>query len=154
MVNLSEDLSRALESDCASSLSEIIARNRQEDFDAFQDLLATDADVNQEYLAKAVYALGRWGNPAAVDSILRSLDSLNELGRISAVDALGRLGTEAALSGVMDCANDDSPQVRKFAAIALKSFNNSVARAKLQEMISQEPIDFVRQQAAKSANSN
>lgn len=154
MAQISEKILQAIDSDCADSLSQIIKEKRQEDFEALQEFLSPEALVKPEYRTRALYALGRWGNPTVVEGIHRLLPTLDEAGRISAVDALGRLGTEEALTDILDCVNDSSPQVRKFAVHALRKINTSTARAKLQEVATQESIDYIREQATKYLESN
>ena len=154
MVRSSEKLLKALESDCADSLSQIVKEKRQEDFEALQEYLSPEASVKPEYRTRALYALGRWGNPKVVEGIHRLLPTLDEAGRISAVDALGRLGTEEALADILDCANDTSPQVRKFAVRALSKIHTSTARAKLEEVATRESIDYIREQASRYLESN
>lgn len=149
MVNASEKLLRALNSDCADSLSQIIAEKQQEDFEALQELLSPEPSVNREQCVKAIYALGRWGNTSVVGDICHLLPNLDESGRISAVDSLGRLGTEEALAGILDCVNDTSPQVRKFVVRALGKIDNAASRAKLQEVAAQESVNYIREQAAR-----
>ena len=153
MVRVSEKLLKALESDDAYELGHVIKDRKQEDFEALQVFLSLDPSINPEHRAKAIYALGRWGDPASVAGICRVLPQLNEAGRISAIDALGRLGTKDALGGVLDYVNDPSPNVRKFAAHALGRINTSEARAKLKEIEAKDHVDYIRAIASKCLKS-
>lgn len=153
MVRVSEKLLKALESDDAYELGHVIKDRKQEDFEALQVFLSLDPSINPEHRAKAIYALGRWGDPAPVADIRSILPRLNEAGRISAIDALGRLGTKDALGGVLDYVNDPSPNVRKFAAHALGRINTSEARAKLKEIEAKDQVDYIRAIASKCLKS-
>jgi HEAT repeat protein len=150
MTPVSEELFSALESDCAQDISQLVRERKREDFEGLQEFLSLDPSVNPQHRAKAIHALGRWGDPAPVPAIRGILPHLDERGRISTVDALGRLGTDEALRGVLEQANDPSPQVRKFVTRALGRINAPEAQAKLREMADADPADFVRALASKS----
>jgi HEAT repeat protein len=149
MANISKELLEALEADESGELDQVIKDARQEDFEALQSLLSLDPSVNPQHRARALYALGRWGDPTPVPAIHNILPHLDETGRISAIDALGRLGTEEALTGVLEHVNDPSPHVRKFVTYALGRMNTPEARAKLKEIETTDPLDFVRERASK-----
>jgi HEAT repeat protein len=149
MATISKKLLATLESACATDLEQVIEDRKQEDFEALQSLLSLDSSVKPEHRTKALYALGRWGDPTPVPEIRNILPYIDEIGRISAIDALGRLGTEEALTGVLEYVNDPSPHVRKFVAHALGRMNTPEAWAKLKEIETTDPLDFVREQASK-----
>lgn len=149
MAQISERLRRALESDDACLLTDVVKAGRQEDFEALQSLLSLDPSINPGHRRKAIYALGRWGDSAAVSDIRSLLPHLDEAGRISAIGALGRLGTEAALEGVLEHATDPSPHVRKFAARALGRIDTPEARKKLKEIKAKDEMEYVRTVASK-----
>lgn len=149
MAQVSEALLGALESDCATDLEYVIKEKKQEDFEVLQGFLSLDPSISSQHRTRALYALGRWGNPVVVDNIRRILPDLDEAGRISAVDALGRLGTHEALEGILNRANDPSPQVRKVVVYALSKSNALEARVKLREIATRDPIDYVRERASK-----
>ena len=153
MAQITEKLRRAFESDDACDLGRVIKSGKQEDFEALQALLSLEPSVNPEYRKKAIYALGRWGDPAPVAAISSLLPHLDEAGRISAIDALGRLGTKKAVEGVLDYATDPSPHIRKFVARALGRINTSEARAKLKEIEAKDEVDYVRAIATKHLRS-
>jgi HEAT repeat protein len=148
MANLSEKLLRALESDDSGQLDQIIKEGKEEDFAALQSLLSLDPAINPEHRRKAIYALGKWGDPSVVSAINRLLPHLAEAERATAVDALGRLGTPEALAGVLTCAADPSPHVRKFVAHALGKIATPEAQAKLKEIEAGDSVDFVRNAAS------
>jgi HEAT repeat protein len=139
----------ALEAEEACELDELVQEQNPEDFEALQGLLSLDASVNPAHRTNAIYALGRWGDPAPVPTIRSILPQLDESARICAVDALGRLGTQEALEGVIESVDDESPHVRKFAARALGRINTPEARAKLREIEADDSTDFVRDLASK-----
>ena len=149
MANISKELLRALESDDSGELDQVIKERKEEDFEALQSLLSLDPSVNPEHRRKALYALGRWGDPAPVSAINNLLPQLDEAERITAVDALGRLGTPEALAGVLACVADPSPHVRKFATHALGRIDTPEAQAKLKEIEANDSADFVRDVASK-----
>ncbi|UCG83542.1 MAG: HEAT repeat domain-containing protein [Dehalococcoidia bacterium] len=149
MTKVSEKLVRALESDDACDLGRVIKEGKQEDFEALRSLLSLEPGIKPEHVNKAIYALGRWGDPAPVATIRSILPQLDEAGRISAIDALGRLGTKEALDGVLDHVDDSSPHVRKFVTRALGRINTPKAKAKLKEIEAKEKVDYVRATAAK-----
>ncbi|RCV64290.1 HEAT repeat [Methanophagales archaeon] len=149
MTKISKELLGALESDSAHDLEHVLKEKKKGDFEALQSFLSLDPSINPKHRAKAIYALGRWGDPAPVADIRRILPRLDEAGRISAIDALGRLGTNEALAGVLEYVNDPSPHVRKFVAHALGKINTSEARAKLKEIEAKDQVDYIRAIASK-----
>jgi HEAT repeat protein len=146
---MSRQLLNALRADESEELDQIIRKRRQEDFEALQDLLSMDQSIKQEYRAKALYALGRWGNPASIEPIRRLLPHLEETERARAIDALGRLGTQDALPGILEYADDESVFVRGFVIRALGRIGTPDARAKLREIERSDPVDSVRALASK-----
>lgn len=149
MPKISEKLLRALESDEACEIGLIVKERKKEDFDALLTLLSIDPLINPKHRAKAIYALGRWGDPAAVVAIRKILPHLDEAGRIGAIDALGRLGTKKALEGILKYLNDPSPHVRKFVTRALGRINTREARAKLRDIAAKDSVDYVRALASR-----
>lgn len=149
MAKLSARMQRALDSDCADDLNEIILAKRKADFDGLRKLISTEPDVEPRYRTLAIYALGRWGNQAVVDDILQVLPQLDETGVLTAMDSLGRLGSQKALQGILEHADDPSPQVRKFAIRALGRFETQDAREKLREINVKDPDQRLRDLARK-----
>jgi HEAT repeat protein len=149
MADMSKQLLDALRSDESGDLDQIIRMRRQEDLEALLGLLSMDQSVKQEYRMKALYSLGRWANPAAIDPIRRLLPHLQETERVRAIDALGRLGTPAALPSILEYADDESIFVRAFVARALGRIGTPEARAKLREIERSDPADHVRALASK-----
>jgi len=150
MQSVSDDLRRALEADDPVDLEQIIQGKRREHFDVLMSLVSAGSDVSMQYRTRALFALGRWGDPSAVDAIQQVLTDLDELGRVTAVDALGRLGTRQALAAILEMAGDFSPNVRKSVARALGRINQPEARDKLSDIEKGDPVGFVREVAAKS----
>lgn len=148
MANISEKLLRALESDDSGELDQVIGEGKEEDFEALQSLLSLDPSIKPEHRRKAMYALGKWGDPRVVSAINSLLPHLEEAERTTAVDALGKLGTPEALAGVLTCVDDPSPHVRKFVAHALGKIATPEAQAKLKEIEAGDSADFVRNAAS------
>ena len=147
---MSKALREALESDCAHSLEPVLKNREKGDFLALQQYLSLHPSVKtKQYRAKAIYLLGRWGDPAPVNALRRILPRLDESERITAIDALGRLGTDEALTGVLAYANDSSPNIRKFVVHALARINSPTARTTLEKMSSKDSVDRVRATASK-----
>ena len=149
MAAMSNELLAALESDESGDLDEIVRRRRQEDFETLLRLLSMDPSGKQAHRVKALYALGRWGNPAAVPAIRRLLPHLDEDERTRAIDALGRLGTREALQSILEYANDASLFVRKFVTLALGRIGAPEARAKLKEIERSDPAEHIRALASR-----
>jgi HEAT repeat protein len=149
MTVMSEELLEALEADESGDLDAIIERRRPEDFDALRSLLTLDPTVKPLHRAKAIYALGRWGDPAVVEAIQGLLPEVEEAERIGAIDALGRLGAEGALDGILEYIDDESVSVRKFVTLALGRINTPRARAELSKLERTDPSDYIRSLASK-----
>jgi HEAT repeat protein len=149
MTVMSEGLREALEADESDDLDAIIEQRRPEDFDALRSLLTLNPTVEPSHRAKAIYALGRWGDPAVVEAIQGLLPGLDQDERIKAIDALGRLGTENALDGILEHVDDASVPVRKFVARALGRINTPRARAELSKLERTDPSDYIRSLASK-----
>jgi HEAT repeat protein len=149
MTELPEDLRVALDSDDAEEFGQLLRRRRPEDFQALQQLLSPDLSIPPDHRTKALYALGRWGDPSVVPVIRRLLPELDERGRISALSALGHLETSEAVAAILEHADDRSPQVRKAAAVALARSTRPDAHAKLQELAANDPVPWIRHLAAR-----
>ncbi len=149
MATISKALLDALEVDESCDLDEIIQQRQQADFEALLSLLALEASVKPAHRERALYALGRWGNRAAVAPILGLLPHLEPTERIRTIDALGRLNAQEALAGILDYANDQSPHVRKFVTRALGRINSPEAQTKLREIERHDAVDFIRSLASK-----
>jgi len=149
MAELPEDLRAALDSDDAEEFGQLLRRRRPEDFQALQELLSPEPSIPPDHRTKAMYALGRWGDPSVVPAIRRLLPELDERGRISAVSALGHLGTAEAVAAIIEHADDPSPQVRQAATLALARSSTPDAQAKLQEVAANDPLPWIRDVAAR-----
>ena len=130
MTEVPGELRQALDADESCDLDEIIRQHRPADFEALRSLLA-DPAAGTLRQTRAIYALGRWGDPAAVKAIRDLLPGLGYDGRITAIDALGRLGTEEAVNAILEYANDESLPMRKFVSRALARIGTPRARAAL-----------------------
>ena len=142
-----EELRQALEADESGDLDVIIQQRRPEDFEALRRLLSGDAAA-EPLRTWAIYALGRWGDPAVAGAIRDLLPRLGHDERITAIDALGRLGSREAVDGILGYAHDESLPVRKFVARALARINTPQARAGLSELERTDASDYIRSLAA------
>jgi HEAT repeat protein len=152
MAELPDDLRQALEADDAEDLGRVLRRRRPADLAALMRLLTPDpaVPVPPNLRTKALYALGAWGDPAAVPRITQLLPDLDERGRMSALSALDRLGTPEADAAILAHVNDSSPQVRKIVVSALKKRETRQARRALQAVASGDPVEWVRETAVRS----
>ena len=148
MTEMRDELRQALEVDESCDLDELIRQQRRDDFEALRGLLRPGPRAGPQLWARAVYALGRWGDPAVVGDIRSLLPALDEDERIGAIDALGRLGTDEAADGVLAYARDDSLPVRKFVARALGRIGTPRARAGLSELRQSDSSEYIRSLAA------
>ncbi len=142
MPTMSEALREALESDCSHSLEPVMAARRPEDLAALLELVTKPSNTEQRL--KALHALGRWQDEAAVPIIARVIPELNEVERSRAIDALGRIGGPEALDTVLKHTTDPSPHVRKFVVHALKRADAPKAREALKLIKQNDPVEFVR----------
>lgn len=137
---------RALEADDSGPLDEIIRARRPENWQALRAVVVAD-EMPLELRRKAIYALGRWGDPEATPAIQRAVPRLDERGHIAAIDALGRLGTEDALETIEQFRDDPSPQIRKFVVKALSRIGGTRARVTLDAMADKDPEEWLRKLA-------
>ena len=143
MKNISNEVSKALESECAHSMEQLLENKISQNFTDLTEVLSSDT-ANNDDKAKALYALGRWGDKAAVAAIIKSLPKLDEIGRVSAVDALGRLDSEESFAAIEKLSTDNSPYVRKFTAQTLLRSKKAKAAKILKSMKAKETVEFVR----------
>ena len=148
--DLPQRVRRALEAFESGFLDQIIRAKRPEDFEALRSLVVTDAPGLDRYRRRAIYALGRWGNPEAADDIVRVMPRLDETGRIAALDALGRLGTESARDAIASYGEDPSSQVRKFVVRSLGRVGGPEATERLREIARTDPNGWIRELAQKA----
>jgi HEAT repeat protein len=144
MTDMSPELLRAMESDCATGVEEVVAVRRPDDLEALRSLLRRDRDVPRSSRQNAIQILGRWGDAESAAAIRALLPTFDERERINAVDALGRLASPDAEAAVLQAAADDSPDVRRFAAYALANLPTDAARDRLLEMERADPERIVR----------
>lgn len=149
MAELSKELRAALEAEESGELARLLTRRRSADFQALRSMLSLAPSIPPDFRRKAMYALGRWGDPSVVPEIRRLLPQLDEGERIAAISALGQLGTQEAVAAVIEFADDRSPQVRKSAALALKRTRSPEAEAKLRDIAVNDPLSWIRELAAR-----
>ncbi len=98
---------------------------------------------------RAVIALGRSGNPAALDPLIKALDDQDSFVRSFAANALGILKDNRALEPLKKALKDNSERVRRCAAEALGNLKNPAAVNSLAESLNDENV-FVRRAAAEA----
>lgn len=146
MVELSQELKGALESDDSGPLESIAERGAPEDFETLAALVRDEA-TSERYRRRATSALGRWPDreDQAVDAIESALVGRTELERIAAIDALGRIGTPAAREAILQHL-DDEPDVRRTAVTALARIGDDPAIEAVQEL-AEDDAEIVRDKA-------
>lgn len=150
MSNTPSPLSQAIEATCANGVEEVIRARRPEDLELLRAALRQDADVSAAARQNAVHILGRWGDTESAGPIRSLLPRLDERERINAVDALGNLGGTEAEDGVLQLAQDRSPDVRRFATYALANLDTDTSTARLNRMETSDPAERVRTAAARA----
>lgn len=146
---LSPELKDALKAFEIGALDRIIEAKRKEDFDALRRLVSKDVDVNANDRQRAIYALGRWGDPSVVPEIVSLLSTLKESHCMTAIEALGRLGTNPARVAIESYASDPSPHVRKFVVEALNRLGDPAADATLLKIVQDDREAWVRDLASR-----
>ncbi len=150
-------LKQALQVFETGELDLIVKKKRRDHFDALRSLLSLDSGVEPEHRQRAIYALGRWGDTSVVPDLVSLLPRLDESERITALDALGRLDTKEARTAVETCADDPSPQVRKFVVTALRRLGGPDAESRLRWIAKEDGEGWIRdlaQSAVKSRKSS
>lgn len=150
VVPLPPELVKAFEAEEAQELGEIIRTHRPEHFDALRQLVAGGSTVREAYRTKALYALGRWGDPSVVPEIVQVLPQLREVELIAAIDALGRFSTSQAIEAVGAHAKHASPQVRKLVVQALTRIGGPAAQKKLRTIADEDAEAWIRELAVRS----
>lgn len=150
---ISPRLKRALEVFEIGELDLIIEKKRRVDFDALRSFVSMDPGVDPDYRQRAIYALGRWGDTKVVPQLITVLPQLDESERITALDALGRLDTKEARKAVETCADDASPDVRKFVVAALRRFGGAIADSRLRKMAKEDKEGWIRSVAQRALDS-
>jgi HEAT repeat protein len=150
MSSVSPEQLRAIESVCATGVEEVVEARRPDDLAALRAALREDADVPPSLRQNAIHILGRWGDTESAPAIRSLLPRLDERERINAVDALGRLGGPDAEAAVLQMTEDESPDVRRFAAYALSNLGTAPGQDRLRDLEETDPVQFVRAAAARS----
>lgn len=151
MSKYSAILSHALESECAHSMEPLMQAKNTEDFTSMIDMLADDSPA--QYKARALFALGRWGDNKATSAICKAVPNMDEVCRLTAADSLSRLNSAAALDGLLNMANDVSPHVRKVVLKGLTRFDKPKAKLGFETIQEAEKERFVQDYGRKLATS-
>ena len=149
MAKIAKRLQRALESECADDIWTIIDEGRKEDLADLRKVVEPSSGAASLERTRAIYALGRLGDGKSVATIEKVLPELPKEALATAIDALGRLGEASALKSILAYADDPSPDVRKFATIALGRFDASKAQQKLEDIHANDPVEYLRNLALK-----
>ena len=149
MAELSEELRAALEAEESGELVRLLSRRRPEDFAALRGLLSLESSIPTDFRTKAMFALGRWGDPSVIPDIVRLLPDVGERERVSALTALGHLARPEAAPAILQFADDASPQVRKAATVALSRIRTPEATAKLRDIAAKDPVPWIRDLAGR-----
>ena len=112
-------------------------------------LIGALKDKHLRIRSRAAHALGRIGNPAAVEPLTIALKDTALSVRINALHALGKFGRSAA-AALTSALADPAASVRRHAIAALKKTGNKRAIPQLEKMARDESDDSVRH-AAKRA---
>lgn len=150
MSSTPSSLTQAIEATCANGVEEVIRERRPEDLELLRTALQEDADVSPAVRQNAIHILGRWGDTESAGPIRSLLPRFDERERINAVDALGHLAGAEAEEGVLQLAQDQSPDVRRFATYALANLGTDTSTARLDRMESSDPAERVRTAAARA----
>src|SRR5215217_5757717 len=150
MTSMSPAVLREIEPLCATAVEEVVEARRPNDLVALRAALREEADVPRSLRQNAIHILGRWGDTESAAAIRALLPRFDERERINAVDALGRIGGPDAEAAVVQMTEDESPDVRRFAAYVLSNLGTEAARDRLRDMEETDPEDFVRAAAARS----
>lgn len=149
MAELSQRVRAVLETDCAHTLEDLVAKPSDAEIRELIAVVDDEAEMTPNQRQRAVYMLGRMDRKEAAPNILKALPRLDEGGRVAAADALGRLATPEAQAAIVELSHDAAPQVRKFAAKALARIGTSGAIGHLRGMIDGDAEAFVRASAGK-----
>src|SRR5215212_7014099 len=144
MNRMSLEQLQAIESVCATGVEEVVEARRPDDLVTLRAALREDADVPPSLRQNAIHILGRWGDTESAAAIRSLLPRFDVRERINAVDALGQMGGPDAEAAVLQMTEDESPDVRRFAAYALSNLGTEAARDRLRDMEETDPEDFVR----------
>lgn len=144
-----EALMRALSADDAIDLAAIVRRRRPRHLAVLKRIIADDG-VDPVVRARAVSAIGAWGDAEAAPSIVAVIDELDDDGRASAVQALGRLDASIGVDILLRASHDPSPHLRKIAVAALARSDHDLALSRVREMASDDAVPWVRERASRA----
>ncbi|MFE5633999.1 HEAT repeat domain-containing protein [Streptomyces sp. NPDC056543] len=120
------------------------------------NLLALAAQDSDERIRRAVVGTleSHGADPAAVDLLLDLLDDPSPQVRISALSALGFIRESRTLRKIRLLANDDTPRVRAWVAIALGRFpaleQADLSTSSVLDRLAADADPYVREQAAET----
>jgi HEAT repeat protein len=124
------------------------AENDQQSKEFEESLKALNAE-NSDDRDRAAIALGKSGDPRAVEPLIKALGDPDSFVRSFAAISLGSLKDPRALEPLIKALGDENQRVRRSAAEALGSFQNPKALEVLIKTLSDENV-FVRRSAAQA----
>jgi HEAT repeat protein len=127
------------------SLSAANSEQNQE-FEDFLKALRSDDSYERQ---RAAIALGKSGNPAAIDPLIKALTDEDTFVRSFSAVALGNFKDPRVLDPLIKALEDGNQRVRRSAAEALGSLRNPNALDPLVKLLNDENV-FVRRSAAQA----
>lgn len=103
------------------------------------------SDDDGAVLRTALEQLGRFEKERAVNGIAISLNAQNKDLKITAIRALGETGHDSARDLIFEQFGVSDPAIRRAAVKALRDLGGSAAKAKLQQRLTQEKNEDIKQ---------
>jgi len=150
-LDVSEDVRRFLESDCAHTLEPAARALDDDDDDArvLAQAVASRGDIEANTITRAIALLGRAGRLELIEALGEGPELELEDQRIAAADALGRLEDDRALPAITALSRAEGAQVRQAAVRALRALPRGAGEARLAEIARADPAPFVRRKASR-----
>jgi HEAT repeat protein len=105
----------------------------------------------EEWMAsRAVFALSRVGNSAAVNALARAAADQRSPVRVAVAAAVSQRALVLSDNALVNLLRDQDAGVRKFAALAVKPENGASAHTLLSRMATEDPVSTVRENAAEA----
>lgn len=137
---------RALDAECGNPLLEEGAVDSTT-HDALNHVVQEDG-WPEEQRNRAVYLLGLWPDDDTVAMLERTVDRLDERGRMAAASVLARVHSEVALDLLGQLAGDESEDVRRVAINAIGESPVPEAERMLRRIAADDGAESNRQRAA------
>ena len=99
-------------------------------------------NADPEWLASALFAMGRSSDPRWSKQVVSKLLAQNEKVRLEAVRAAGELSLKSARAPLLDLIEDEEePEIRQQIVWALSKIGGEGVRARIEELLDVEPDD-------------